>query len=55
MKKIFCLVGGVYLTIKTLSGVYAIGEKIGEAKALYDLGKMVTHVAKEFEEDKESE
>lgn len=51
MKKIFCLVGEVYITIKVLKGAYAVGEKIGEAKAFYELGKKVSVVTKEFKEE----
>ena len=54
MKKLVYLVGEVYITVKVLGGAYRLGEKIGEVKAYYELGKKVSNVAKEFKE-KESE
>lgn len=50
-KKLVYLVGEVYITVKILDGVYRLGEKVGEAKAYYELGKKVSNVTKELKDE----
>ena len=42
MKKLCLLIGEVWLTVKVFNGIYTIGEKVGEAKAMYELGKAIS-------------
>ena len=51
MKKLCLLIGEVWLTVKVVNGLFTIGEKVGEAKAMYELGKTVSELGKDAKKE----